>query len=73
MHAASATAREKVEAAGGTVTLLREPKVRKKKHKASTPRAEEAEVDETPRRSRAEPPRPEPTSRRAEPDAAEEE
>src|SRR5580765_8376307 len=36
VHAASATAREKVEAAGGTVTLLREPKVRKvRKHKAS--------------------------------------
>ncbi len=32
VHAASATAREKVEAAGGTLTLLREPKVRKKKN-----------------------------------------
>jgi large subunit ribosomal protein L15 len=28
-HAISATAREKIEAAGGTVTLLREPKVKK--------------------------------------------
>ena len=28
VHAASATAREKVEAAGGTLTLLKEPKVR---------------------------------------------
>jgi large subunit ribosomal protein L15 len=52
VHAASATAREKVEAAGGTVTLLREPKVRKvKKHKASTPKTDgtsgETDVDET--------------------------
>ena len=46
VHAASATAREKVEAAGGTLTLLKEPKVKKaKKHKAS-PKAEEPEGDE---------------------------
>ena len=32
VHAASATAREKVEAAGGTLTLLKEPKVRKPKN-----------------------------------------
>ena len=32
VHAASATAREKVEAAGGTLTLLREPKQRKEKN-----------------------------------------
>src|SRR6201987_3487861 len=31
VHSASASAREKVEAAGGTLTLLREPKVRKPK------------------------------------------
>ena len=36
VHAASATAREKVEAAGGTLTLLKEPKVKKKaRHKAA--------------------------------------
>ena len=29
VHAASATAREKIEAAGGTLTLLKEPKVKK--------------------------------------------
>ena len=47
VHAASATAREKVEAAGGTLTLLKEPKVKKaKKHKA-TPTAEAEEADET--------------------------
>jgi len=32
VHAASAAAREKVEAAGGTLTLLREPKPRKEKN-----------------------------------------
>src|SRR5438477_12842008 len=34
VHAASATAREKVEAAGGTLTLLKEPKVKKKARRA---------------------------------------
>ena len=59
VHAASATAREKVEAAGGTLTLLKEPKVRKPKNmkrrpegrtKDSTPEAPESEAaaaDET--------------------------
>src|SRR5438874_4254900 len=52
VHAASATAREKVEAAGGTLTLLREPKKRKPKNakrrpenrtpRAATPAAEES-------------------------------
>jgi large subunit ribosomal protein L15 len=37
VHAISATAREKVEAAGGTVSLLREPKAKKSKPKASRP------------------------------------
>src|SRR5580765_5648412 len=47
VHGASASAREKVEGAGGTLTLLREPKVRKaKKHKAA-PTAVEEEGDET--------------------------
>src|SRR3989440_10912562 len=32
VHKISATAREKIEAAGGTVELLREPKVKKKRH-----------------------------------------
>jgi large subunit ribosomal protein L15 len=32
VHAASASAREKVEAAGGTLTLLKEPKVKKVRH-----------------------------------------
>jgi large subunit ribosomal protein L15 len=48
VHGASATAREKVEALGGTVTLLREPKVRKaRKHKAapSKPESEDEEAE----------------------------
>jgi large subunit ribosomal protein L15 len=54
VHAISATAREKVEAAGGTVSLLREPKPKKVKHKkpaAAAPEpepAEEAPAEEAP-------------------------
>jgi large subunit ribosomal protein L15 len=43
-HAVSASAREKIEAAGGSVTLLREPKVKKTQKKAK-PVAEEAEPE----------------------------
>ena len=52
-HAISATAREKIEAAGGTVTLLREPKVKKqrppKRGPGSRPEkvADAAEVEAT--------------------------
>ena len=50
-HAVSATAREKIEAAGGTITLLREPKVRLPKRKPEAlrqakPEAAEAEEPE---------------------------
>ena len=46
VHAISASAREKIEAAGGTVELLRQPKEKKvKKHKAKKPAAEAAETD----------------------------
>jgi large subunit ribosomal protein L15 len=53
VHAISATAREKIEAAGGTVELLREPKVKKVRHRKAKPVADEAPeaeetVDETP-------------------------
>jgi large subunit ribosomal protein L15 len=51
VHAISASAREKIEAAGGTVELLREPKVRKRRSRAAAaPAAEEApeQADETP-------------------------
>ena len=44
VHGASATAKEKVEAAGGTLTLLKEPKVRKRKHRAA-PVQDEADED----------------------------
>jgi large subunit ribosomal protein L15 len=37
VHGISATAREKIEAAGGTVELLREPKVKKAKHHKDKP------------------------------------
>jgi large subunit ribosomal protein L15 len=43
-HGFSASAREKIEAAGGSVTALKEPKVRKRKSKAKPkPAAEEPE------------------------------
>ena len=53
VHAISATAREKVEQAGGTVSLLKEPKLKKKKkHAKAKPAAAapaaQAEAPETP-------------------------
>jgi large subunit ribosomal protein L15 len=48
VHAASATAREKVEAAGGSLTLLREPKVRRPKRRpksAAPPKPDETDDD----------------------------
>jgi large subunit ribosomal protein L15 len=50
VHGASATAREKVESAGGTLTLLREPKQRKPKNMKRRPegRAAQTETAETP-------------------------
>jgi large subunit ribosomal protein L15 len=46
VHAISAAAREKIEQAGGTVELLREPKVKKAKHHAAKPAtAEEPEAE----------------------------
>ena len=46
-HSFSKSAVEKIEAAGGTVTRLREPVERKKKkHKAAAPGSDEGEVDE---------------------------
>jgi large subunit ribosomal protein L15 len=47
VHAISATAREKVEAAGGTIELLREPKERKVRKRAAAPAAAEPEADTT--------------------------
>jgi large subunit ribosomal protein L15 len=46
VHAASATAREKVEAAGGSLTLLREPKVRRPKRKPQSARQTRPEAEE---------------------------
>jgi large subunit ribosomal protein L15 len=47
VHAASASAREKVEAAGGSLTLLREPKVRRPKRRPKSAAPSEVEVEET--------------------------
>jgi large subunit ribosomal protein L15 len=48
-HGVSAVAREKIEAAGGTVTLLREPKQAKRgKPKADAPAAAEPEAEAEP-------------------------
>ena len=46
-HAVSASAREKIEAAGGTITLLREPKVRLPKRKPASARPAEPEPEDT--------------------------
>jgi large subunit ribosomal protein L15 len=57
VHAISATAREKIEAAGGSVELLREPKPKKAKQKPRPARADPeaaAEVEETPAESEPE-------------------
>ena len=67
VHAISATAREKVEQAGGTVSLLKEPKLKKKKkHAKAKPAAAapaaQAEAPETPAAAATEAP--------AEPEAA---
>jgi len=71
VHAASATAREKVEAAGGTLTLLKEPKVKKvKKHKAA-PTAEAEEGEETTSEAPAEPQAPAEAEAPAEPEESE--
>jgi large subunit ribosomal protein L15 len=54
VHAISASAREKIEKAGGTVELLREPKVKKARHHAPKPAAAAADEEETEARSAAE-------------------
>jgi large subunit ribosomal protein L15 len=48
VHAASSTAREKVEGAGGTLTLLKEPKVKKQRHKKAAPAQPAAAAAEEP-------------------------
>jgi large subunit ribosomal protein L15 len=47
VHGASATAREKVEASGGTLTLLREPKPRKLKNLKRRPEGRTQAAAET--------------------------
>jgi large subunit ribosomal protein L15 len=63
VHAISATAREKVEAAGGTVALLKEPKPKKnKKHTKPKPVASETEAPEAEAPAATEEPTPEPAA-----------
>ena len=65
VHAISATAREKVEQAGGTVALLREPKPKKvKHHKPKPPAAETSEEPEAEATAKA---APEPEAQGSEP------
>jgi large subunit ribosomal protein L15 len=54
VHAASATAREKVEAAGGSLTLLREPNQRKPKRGRARPESSAPEPEATPESEEAE-------------------
>jgi large subunit ribosomal protein L15 len=64
-HAISATAREKIEAAGGSVTLLREPKERKPKRRPQKAVAAEPQPEETQEEPQAEAeaePEPEPAA-----------
>jgi large subunit ribosomal protein L15 len=62
-HSFSRSAIEKIEAAGGTVTRLREPVERKKKkHKASAPASEAADEDEVVEETETEAAEPETTS-----------
>jgi large subunit ribosomal protein L15 len=70
VHAASASAREKVEAAGGTLTLLREPKERKPKRR-ERPAAPAAEAEPEEQVAEDEPEADEPEA--AEPEAEESE
>ena len=48
VHAISASAREKIEAAGGTIELLREPKEKKVRHRAAKPAAADEPETEAP-------------------------
>jgi large subunit ribosomal protein L15 len=54
VHAISASAREKVEKAGGTIELLREPKEKKVRHRAAKPAAAEEPETEAPEAPAAE-------------------
>jgi large subunit ribosomal protein L15 len=45
VHSASATAQEKVSAAGGTLTLLKEPKVKKARKRKAAPKKDDETAD----------------------------
>ena len=64
VHGASATAREKIEAAGGTLTLLKEPKVAEGEDTASAAPEEPSDEARPSRRRGDEPRPPRPSERR---------
>jgi len=72
-HAVSASAREKIEAAGGTITLLREPKERLPKRRPQKAVAAEPEPEPEPEEPTAEAEEAAPEAAEEEPEAAEEE
>jgi large subunit ribosomal protein L15 len=77
VHAVSASAREKIEAAGGTITLLREPKEKKRRPKKAKETSAQAapETTKAAKRKRGEPDEAvdaEPTDREAIAEAVEE-
>ena len=76
VHAISASAREKIEGAGGTVELLREPKApKKRRHKAkpaAATEAPEAAADEQPEAAAEEQPAAAETEESEESEGAEE-
>jgi large subunit ribosomal protein L15 len=69
VHAASATAREKVEASGGTLTLLKEPKAKKKTRKRRGAASAAEPGAEAPGETAAEPEAAEPEAAAPEPES----
>jgi large subunit ribosomal protein L15 len=69
VHAASATAREKVEASGGTLTLLKEPKAKKKTRKRRGAASAAESGAEAPGETAAEPEAAEPEAAAPEPES----
>jgi large subunit ribosomal protein L15 len=67
-HAFSATAQQKIEGAGGSVTALKEPKVKRRRKKAAKPAPQAAAATEAPEEEA-----PTDAEAEAEPEAAEEE
>src|SRR6058998_3688239 len=71
VHAISASAREKIEAAGGVVELLREPKVKKERPQKRGPGSVTAPVADEPEAEATEDATPDETTESTEPETAE--